>query len=230
MKRFMVVAALAGMMCLAAAGAQAALLNGSFESGAFDPGSFTTLYSVDTSLAGWAVYKGSVDWIGSYWNAADGSRSIDLNGASPGGIAQSFTTVPGQAYIVTFNLAGNPGGGPEAASKTLTAGVKNVYTGTILYSDATLGFNTTGKTTSAMGWAPQSFQFVAASNLTSIWFESTTDNPTFTFPAYGVYGTNPFGPALDGISVAAVPIPGTLILLGSGLLGLVGIARRRSRK
>jgi choice-of-anchor C domain-containing protein len=228
MKRFMVVAVLAGTMCIVTAGAQgASFTNGSFEQGAFDPGAYTTLYAVDTSLVGWAAYKGSIDWVGSYWTPADGNRSLDLNGASPGGIAQSFTTVAGQAYKVTFNLAGNPDNGP--AVKTLYLGTKNVYTNSILY-DSNLSFDTTGKTKSSMGWATHTFEFVAASNLTSLWFESTTNSPTFNFPDFGVVDTNPFGPALDSVRVDAVPISGTLILFGSGLLGLVGIGRRRFRK
>ena len=39
----------------------------------------------------------------------DGKRSLDLNGSpGVGGVAQTFATVPGQTYEVTFCMAGNP--------------------------------------------------------------------------------------------------------------------------
>ena len=68
--------------------AQAAtLVNGSFEDGV-DPGVFTTLGEGSGNITGWSIYgggvAGTIDYIGSYWNASDGNRSIDLNGNGPG--------------------------------------------------------------------------------------------------------------------------------------------------
>src|SRR3984957_5249659 len=64
------------------------LQNGSFETGNYvDGGSgFDTLFAGSTDMTGWTVTAGSVDWISTYWVAADGSRSLDMNGDSPGGV------------------------------------------------------------------------------------------------------------------------------------------------
>jgi hypothetical protein len=37
----------------------------------------------------------------------------------------------------------------------------------------------------------------------------------------------PITPTLTGASVNVVPIPGSILLLGSGVLGLVGLSRRK---
>src|ERR1700761_1608688 len=83
--------------------------NGSFEEGT-DPGSFTSLTPGSTDITDWSIGPIGVDYIGSYWQAADGSRSVDLAGTLPGGTAtgdasgsifQSFATTLGQTYQVT---------------------------------------------------------------------------------------------------------------------------------
>ena len=81
--------ALGGLAVIALAGATLAfsgLTNGSFETGTYvDNGSgFEQLNAGDTSLTGWTVDSGSVDWIGTYWPAQDGSMSIDMSGAYAG--------------------------------------------------------------------------------------------------------------------------------------------------
>ena len=81
--------------------------NGSFETGP-TPGGYVTLTAGDTQITGWTVTGNSVDYIGSYWPAADGSRSLDLSGNAAGGVAQAFDTVAGHTYRVGFALAGNP--------------------------------------------------------------------------------------------------------------------------
>jgi len=227
MKRFMVVAVMAGAMCIAAAGAQgASFTNGSFEQGAIDPGAYATLAAGNTSLTGWSIYSGSIDWIGTYWTAAAGIRSIDLNGTAPGGMYQGFDTVAGTPYRVTFALAGNPDGFPTV--KSLAVWAKNESTGDALGGGG-YSFNSAGTTKTGMGWTEYSFLFTAASNRSLLELDSTTTFPTFTIPP-DVNNTNPFGPALDNMRVDAVPVTGTLVLFGSGLLGLIGIGRRRFRK
>lgn len=179
--------------------------NGSFETGT-NPGSYTTLPTGSTAINNWTVTSGDIDYIGSYWIASDGVRSIDLNALVPGAIAQTFNTTIGQNYLVTFDLAGHPGGGPIIKTMTVEAAGQS----------EDFSFNITGKTFSNMEWTPQSWQFTANDNQTTLEFTSLTDSP--------------YGPALDNVAVVPtdtpVPEPGTI--LGSlTLLGLGTLSRRK---
>lgn len=96
------------------------LTNGNFEDGPEpDPAGrgFTPYEAGSTAIPGWTITRGSVDYIGPYWQHADGRRSIDLNGNEPGAIAQTIRTRPGRKYRVTFGLAGNAFVGAEPAVK-----------------------------------------------------------------------------------------------------------------
>ena len=104
-------AAFAVAAALTAGSANAAsIVNGSFENGV-DPGSFVTLGHNSTGIDGWIVKGNGVDYVGNYWQAADGLRSVDLSALNGGSIQQTIATVVGQAYKVSFWLAGNPDGG-----------------------------------------------------------------------------------------------------------------------
>ena len=59
--------------------------NGSFETATFR-GSNQKVSPGQTNIGDWNVTAGTVDIIGSYWQAEDGSNSIDLQGTEPGGI------------------------------------------------------------------------------------------------------------------------------------------------
>ena len=196
-------------------GAQAAtVINGSFELGA-DPGLYTTLTAVDTtSITGWTVATGSIDYIGSYWTASDGSRSLDMNGLTAGSITQTLTGLtPLQQYKVSFDLAGNPDAGPTIKTLSVTASAdSNSYT-----------FDITGTSHAAMGWVTEAFFFTATGTSAVLSFASTV--------FAGGTDANPaaFGPALDNVSVSATPLPAALPLFATGLgaLGLLGWRRKR---
>jgi hypothetical protein len=115
-------------------------------------------------------------------------------------IAQSIATTPGQSYTVEFWLSNT-----EA----------NNYNEFVARWDGTPMIQLLNLPPDDVGvYTPYSYTAVATGTLATIDF-GYRDNP-------GWYD-------LDDISVTAVPIPGAIWLLGSGLVGLVAI-RRRMRK
>lgn len=202
---------LALLMAFAAASVAhaAPFQNGSFENGSGAPASLTTLGPGDTSITGWTVTGNGIDWIGSYWTAADGAYSLDLSAGAAGGIEQTFDTVAGHNYSVTFSLAGNGAGGSTVKSVQVqaTGGAASVYT-----------FDTTGFSYSNMGWATQTYAFTATGSSTTLTFTSQENSA--------------YGPALDNVAVADVtPVPTPALSLWAmlGLAGLLAVAALRRR-
>jgi choice-of-anchor C domain-containing protein len=155
--------------------------NGGFKLGPQVGSGFATYAKGSTAIPGWTVTMGTVDVIGSVWHDPDGDgRSIDLDGTpGPGGIAQTFATVPGTKYKVAFSLASNPQCGPPVKRLTVTVGnVTKRYT-----------FTSAKASTSAMGWLKISFPFVATGKMSTLTFTSTD-------PAGSLCG-----PAIDSVSV-----------------------------
>ncbi|QKV94760.1 choice-of-anchor C family protein [Streptomyces sp. NA02950] len=154
----------------------------------FDDGSFETptvsantfqMVTAGGSIGPWKVTAGSVDLIGAgYWQAAEGDQSVDLSGQSGGTVAQTFTTVPGKRYTVTYSLAGNPGAGPAVKTGKVLVDGQN-------FQDFT--FDTTGKSTTNMGYVTREVSFVATGTSTTLAFASTTNTAA--------------GPVLDDVRV-----------------------------
>lgn len=204
-------------LLLAGAAQAAPFQNGDFEIGTA-PGAFTQVNPGSPAITGWTVINSSVDYIGTYWNAASGSRSIDVSGSggANSGLEQGFDTIAGTTYDVTFALAGNPDCGPAIKPLTVTA-VPPATT-------QNYNFDTTGRSRPAnMGWVDQSFSFTATGTTTTLRF--TTPNTTAC------------GPALDNVRVVAraaqvAPVPTTsewgLLLLASLMAGLA--LRRHARR
>lgn len=195
------------------------LSNGSFELGnpTWNPYGFQSLFAPDNfTITGWTISAGSVDYIGTYWQAAHGSRSLDLAGLYYNGtIFQSFPTVPGVPYLVSFALAGNP----DVQPRTTTVRVW-VSDGSSTFDWADFNYLVNGQTRTNMGWIYVSWIFTAQSPLTTLGFTSLD---TYNDPQWGYS----FGPALDDVSVTAIPEPATLALLGLGLVA-IGFLRRQS--
>jgi choice-of-anchor C domain-containing protein len=194
-------------------GAQSAyavtITNGSFETGSINPGSFTFLSSGSTVIDGWTVGgAGGVDYIGTYWTSSAGSRSVDLSGGGIGSVSQQLTGMTvGQEYTISFDLAGNPAGGPT---------VKGLEVSVDAMGGGLFTFNTTGGTLSNMGWITQTVTFIATASTATLTFLSQNNTS--------------FGPALDNVSIAATPIPGALLLFGSALGGMGFLGYRRKKQ
>ncbi|HYO71510.1 MAG TPA: choice-of-anchor C family protein [Archangium sp.] len=146
--------------------------------GAITP--FVTLLAGDTRLSGWSILGNGVDHLGTYWTPASGPGSIDLNAGGPGGLTQTLATEAGRGYQLSFALAGNPACGD--AMKWVQVSI-----GADWYS---LGFDTTGRSLSNMGWNTIGITFGATSSSTALTFQSLTAGAC--------------GPALDNVSVTAL--------------------------
>jgi Protein of unknown function (DUF642)/PEP-CTERM motif len=210
------------MFALTTAHAHADLItNGSFEntSKTFvgDVNSVDELASGSSSIPGWTTINGvPTAWIenGNPYgiSAADGSYFLDLTGYSNvgtyGGVTQSFATVAGTSYVVTFDLGygGDSGafGGP--VSVVASAG------------------GTSGTFTSAAGspnpavWDLETFGFTATSSMTEL---SLTGLSTAGGDYIGLDNVD-----VEVGTVAPVPEPGTFALLLTGI-GILGYGARR---
>lgn len=203
-RKNMMVSAIATSLLLAASAANANLItNGGFE---------------DPALGedGWAYFDASdVDgWSGSnveIWrnhderNAFEGEQFAELNShPGPGEdysnftLYQEFGTTVGNWYDFSFAYKAR---NDDAESFRFEIGSDSSYLGSLINDHTT------------SDWSVHEGGFQANSEISTIWFRSETDGTEGNF--------------LDNVSVTArVPEPGTLALLG---LGLVGLATRRRR-
>jgi choice-of-anchor C domain-containing protein len=183
MKHYLIIAAGA---CASLAQANL-LVNGSFEDQQIGNDTFLTVNNGQSNITGWIVEQTSVDIVSgpSRFIAQDGNQSIDIAGTpGPGTIKQSFATVAGQLYTVSFWLSSN----------TETSGDRSVN-----YDFEGVTGNVTGGLVNG-AWIQFSDSFVATTNLSTIAF-SSGDNGFA-------------GGLIDNVSVEAVPEPFTLAALG----------------
>ena len=148
-------------------------------------------YGVDSeTIPGWTVEH--IDWTGPtnvWWHAAEGSFTIDMNGAAPGYIKQGFSTVAGQSYTVSFDLADNCYCGPQTKTLRVSA------------ADSEQDYYATGSTPvkSGANWVPNTFEFTAEAGWTTLKFNSlvTTGEP-YALPFCGAI--------IDNVRAEADPV------------------------
>ena len=222
------------------AGAQAqSFTNGGFETSQSPIGNFKVLYSGTTDstfVTGWTVSDGVIAYTGTYWNAQEGTRSLNMNGGQSrvGVIYQDFATVPDNAYDVTFWISENPNVYdwvlyPQPVSLKVAAGAPSETTpaASEIFSyniDDHSRAQYVAATDSYIGidWVQEVFSFVA-------------DNATTRLTFSSAYSDRPGGGALlDNVSVSAKEAAGTPELSSASLLLLgllpVGLAWRRRRR
>lgn len=187
--------------------AQNLIDNGSFEDGDYSGGAWETISPGDTDITSWTVGGAGVDWHNTIEMRFpnDGDLAVDLNlsggGLSDTGtVAQSFTTVSGQEYLLSFFLAG-PAGGSFPDPRQVRVDVAGV----------TQTFSTPASPHDALVWERMDLEFTAVDSQTTLTFAS-------------VDGTGYWGPLLDSVSVDEVNAPTAAVSTAVPVSGIAGLA------
>jgi hypothetical protein len=202
------------------------IVNGSFEAPIVSAGGFTNFSNGSTGINGWTVIgapggvsivSGTFTQNGISFPAEDGNQWLDLTGDgtnSNEGVQQSFATTVGAQYTLSFWVGNvdNPGG-IFGTSSTVE----------VLLGDSILLTATNGNTTvtGTQTWNQFVTTFTATGSTTSLAIvngDPASDNSN---------GLDNVSVNLSGAQPPTVPEPSTLMLLGSGSLGLLGWARKK---
>ena len=174
---------------------------------------FTT-YTAGTGTAvitgsGFTATSGSVDVVGAAgYPIPSGTQALDLIGTgtgTTGGITSvSIATTLGTTYTFSFSYDINPKGSSAVYTAGATFSV-GTLSGAVSYTTSSLPTVDTYKGT-----------FVGTGSSVEIKFNATGGKPNN-------------GLIIDNVSLTSVPEPASMVLLGMGAVGAMGLVRRRRK-
>lgn len=195
------------------------IINGSFETPYVPPG-------LPGPTGGWEVFYAptpGLGWIpvtangmeiqnhvvganGEAWDAYHGDQLAEVDTYGNGGMYQNVNTISWQQYNLSFAFSPRPG-------LILPSSGIEVY-----WNDALIAaYWTSGVGLTNTVWS-------ISNNLVT----ATGVSSTLRFMATGT--SDGLGSLIDDVKLSPVPEPSTLLLLGSGLVGLVGFGKKKIRK
>ncbi|MBV6323622.1 choice-of-anchor C family PEP-CTERM protein [Duganella violaceipulchra] len=144
MSKLILAAAIAAASVSGAASAANLIQNGDFEiASGVNLNNYVVVGAGDGAIANWTVGGNSVDIINNSYNAISGN-SIDMLGSpGPGVLSQSFNTVAGTTYTLSFDLTHNPYS-HGAGLDVFVGGNHYAFDGSTPVTNHTFNFTTTG--------------------------------------------------------------------------------------
>ena len=152
------------LIALSSSAAANMVANPSYETGPPVPAGMTQVGVGSTAIDGGVVTQAPINYVGdAYWEAAQGVRSLALNaGSTPGGIAQTFASIPGIAYKVDFKMSG----------EAFTFPVLKVMRVSAAGQSADFTFDSSNAWHWDMLWSQRSWSFTANAASTTVEFTS----------------------------------------------------------
>ena len=162
-----------------------------------------------STLAGWTLNSGEVE-IQRNLYGGNPTKYVELDGTHNDVISQNLNLVKGTTYTLSFDYLYRPDANKYEDSASMT----------VSFGSLANPFKTVVANTIANDWATYTSTFLY-----------TGDTGQVTLALAGGGKSDSYGALVDNVSVTpknATPIPGAVWLLGSGLLGLVGLRRKLS--
>ncbi|MEA5509379.1 DUF642 domain-containing protein [Crocosphaera sp. UHCC 0190] len=177
--------------------------NGSFEDyqSAFAPNqSYKTLSAGSTEINDWEVTGGGIKYyLGGGWTGSNSDYVLDLSASGLGGIRQTFDTIIGNKYRLTFDLSRNIGINTPPILRTSAAGEFQDF-----------AFSPTSPMdfiTKNVQWETQIWEFEAKDTTTTLELFMIDNQPlNGTIVSANTYS----GTALDNISIISLSPPSPL--------------------